>query len=200
MNRQLKREEEGLCAQRGLLKDSDVQSFEIFVSREVRDMYDRALRGAGRIAAARASRAQRDRRRRGFQSSPEDLLVRQRETNDFLTSFINGSLERMTLKVRRKQYWERLINLPPETNPLSKESIFLEDPGGSFRALLFAGREFDLVVLHALTYGLVDLVYTNTFTAVFVTYIVDQALRITRHQLALRNIARKTLLDPRFLL
>ena len=89
MNRQLKREEEGLCAQRGLLKDSDVQSFEIFVSREVRDMYDRALRGAGRIAAARASRAQRDRRRRGFQSSPEDLLVRQRETNDFLTSFIN---------------------------------------------------------------------------------------------------------------
>jgi meckelin len=131
VNRNLKREEDGLSAKRGLLKDSDTQSFEIFISREVRERYDRAIRGAGQLVAARAGRsAQRDPRRRGFASSPEDLLLRQRETNEFLTAFVSGTLERETLRVREKQYWERLINLPPEIAPNTRESIFLADPAG----------------------------------------------------------------------
>lgn len=131
VNRNLKREEDGLCAKRGLLKDSDTQSFEIFISREIRERYDKAIRGAGQLAAARAGRsAQRDPRRRGFASSPEDLLLRQRETNEFLTAFVSGTLERETLRVREKEYWERLINLPPEIAPNTRESIFLADPAG----------------------------------------------------------------------
>jgi hypothetical protein len=132
VNRNLKREEDGLCAKRGLLKDSDTQSFEIFISREIRERYDRAIRGAGQMVAARTGRSnQRNPRRPGFASSPEDLLLRQRQTNEFLTAFVGGTLERETLRVREKQYWERLINLPPEIAPNTRESIFLADPAGA---------------------------------------------------------------------
>jgi len=201
VNRNLKREEDGLCAKRGLLKDSDVQSFEIFVSKEVRERYDKAIRGAGQLAAARAGRnQQRTGRRRGFASTPEDLLLRQRETNTFLTSFLDGALERETLTVREKGYWERLVNLPPEIAPNTRESIFLADPAGSFKRLLLAGRELDLVVFHVVVYALFDMRFANTFVAIFATYTADLLVRFFRHQLAVRNIARKTLLDTRFLL
>lgn len=197
ISRNLKREEEGLCTKRGLLKDSDVQSFEIFVSKEVRERYDKAIRGAGQLSAARAGQSAR---RRGFNATPEDMLIRQRETNAFLTSFISGNLERETLKVRPKQYWERLINLPPEMNGSARESIFLEDPAGSFKRLLLAGREHDVVLFHVIVFGFFDMRFANTFVAIFATYVADLIVRFARHHLAVRNIARKTLLDPRFLL
>mgnify|MGYP003685186859 CR=1 FL=1 len=211
------------------------------------------------MAAARAGRGtqQRNPRRRGFASSPEEMLLRQRETNEFLTAFIDGTLERDLLRVREKQYWERLVNMPPEIPPNTRESIFLEDPAGetlqctrlsigaacriaiddlcalvhtlpnpnywsltpclrsscciattsilgvhtgSFKRLLLAGRQFDLVIFHAAVYALFDMRFRNTFVAIFATYVADLLVRGFRHHMAVRNIARKTLLDPRFLL
>ena len=49
-------------------------------------------------------------------------------------------------------------------------------------------------------FGLVDIIYVNTFIAAFVTYMVDLLIRFVRHQLAVRNVARKSLIDERFLL
>ena len=65
---------------------------------------------------------------------------------------------------------------------------------------MLAGREYDLVLLALLTYGVFDMVYANTFVAIFVTYAVDLAVRVLRAELAVRNIARKTFIDSRFLL
>ena len=63
-----------------------------------------------------------------------------------------------------------------------------------------AGREYDLVVLSVLTYGLFDLLYVDTFIAIFATYLVDLAVRFARRELAKRNIAAKTPIDDRLLL
>ena len=46
---------------------------------------------------------------------------------------------------------------------MSTTSVFLEDPSGHFQRVLLAGREYDLVVLHVLTFALLDMVYENTF-------------------------------------
>ena len=39
-NRNLKREQDQLCAKRGLQENSDVQTFNIFLSRGVRERYE----------------------------------------------------------------------------------------------------------------------------------------------------------------
>ena len=63
-----------------------------------------------------------------------------------------------------------------------------------------AGREYDLVVLSVLTYGVFDMVYVDTFIAIFATYLLDLAVRFLRRELAKKNIAAKTLIDDRLLL
>ena len=76
----------------------------------------------------------------------------------------------------------------------------LEDASGRFKRLLLAGREWDMVLLAALTYSIIDVFAANTFVAVFGTYAMDVGVRAVRAELATRNIAAKTLLDDRFLL
>ena len=169
------------------------------------------------------------------------------------------------LEIRHKEYYERLLGLPPELG-YSRKSVFLEDPAGRFKELLLAGqhaqsalarsspcghpqlwkptrlvratlcggkdrpftvgcrreaaaalcpcptslillpltiqagREYDLVVLSVLTYGTFDMIYEDTFIAIFATYLVDLAVRFARRDLAKKNIAAKTLIDDRLLL
>ena len=204
LHRNLKRETDALAPRRGLRPDSDVQSFEIYVSQGVRDMYDAAAAGANRAAAAKrgqAGRTDAKGRRRGFRNSPEDVLLKHAEVNNFLTSFINGSLERHKLEVRPKTYGENLIGKPPDELATAPGSTyFLEDPAGNFKRTLLAGHEFDLSLLNALTYALFDTFFENSYIAVFATYVLELLVRFARRELARLNIAKKTLMDDRFLL
>ncbi|NCF39636.1 MAG: hypothetical protein GWP75_05910, partial [Planctomycetia bacterium] len=98
---------QGLCAKRGLTPESDVQTFEIFISSDVRRRFDEANAGAASGAnlqahAGRPPPQQRSERRRGFRSAPEDALRKQREVNDFLVAFINGTLDSHRLDARPK--------------------------------------------------------------------------------------------------
>jgi len=79
-------------------------------------------------------------------------------------------------------------------------NCFLEDPAGRFKQLLLYGREYDLVMLHVLTYRMFDMLFVDTFVALFATYIVDLIARFLRRELAKKNIAAKTLMDDRLLL
>ena len=51
-----------------------------------------------------------------------------------------------------------------------------------------------------LTYAVFDMAFVNTFVAIFFTYALDLLVRLLRAELAVRNIARKTFIDSRFLL
>lgn len=165
LNEQLKREEEGLCAKRGLQPDSNVQTFEIYISRSVRELVGSALQGG---MAARAQQQQHRRpplrrgaqslhqplapgQRRGFRSTPEALLLKYREVQGHLMNFVSGQHERHKLAVRPKLYWEKLVGLPPHemANASTTTTLFLEDPAGRFKTLLLAGREYDLLLLQA---------------------------------------------------
>ena len=216
LNANLKREEEGLEMLRGFRQESTVQTFEIYLSPKVRQAYDRAFagffdngRGGGQSSRRRGQggAGAANNRRRGFRAAPEEGVNRHRELNRFLMNFLgtptsatSDAPEGGRPEVRRKQYWESLIGLPPEMGYNPDRSVFLEDTSGRFKRLLLAGRETDLVILQILTYALVDMSTANTYAAIFTTYAVDLLVRVLRSELATRNIATKTLLDDRFLL
>ena len=71
---------------------------------------------------------------------------------------------------------------------------------GDFKRTLLAGHEFDLSLLNALTYALFDTFFENSYIAVFATYVLELLVRFARRELARLNIAKKTLMDDRFLL
>ena len=223
LNANLKREEEGLEMLRGFRQESTVQTFEVYLSPRVRQRYDAAFSGALDGPTYNRGRAGRNRRRepgaanprrRGFRAAPEEGVQRHRELNRFLMQYLgtpttdgadptNRGGEGSRPIVRRKGYWEQLVGMPPGGDEISSyrdRSIFLEDASGRFKRLLLAGREWDMVLLAALTYSIIDVFAANTFVAVFGTYAMDVGVRAVRAELATRNIAAKTLLDDRFLL
>jgi len=201
LNLNLKREEDGLVAKRGLKPESDVQTFLVYLARGVRDKYDSAFAGGGGYHMPQSRKVdRRTGRRRGFQASPEDALRRHSDVNAFLIDFVSNNLDRNKIEVRPKLYIEKLLGMPPEMTDNSSTSLFLEDPDGGFKKVLLAGHEYNLTLLNILTYGLFDMIYTNTFVSIFATYGIDLLFRLLRNELSLRNISFKTLIDSRFLL
>ena len=221
LNANLKREEEGLEMLRGFRQESTVQTFEVYLSPQVRQRYDAAFVGGfdGPVPRSRARRAGargpagappgQNPRRRGFRAAPEEGVQRHRELNRFLMTYLgtpsggNGGDDGAAgarPEVRRKRYWEQLLGMPPEASYDRSKSVFLEDVSGRFKRLLLAGRELDMCLLGVLTYALFDMASANTFVAIFATYAMDVGVRAVRAELATRNIATKTLLDDRFLL
>ena len=114
LHRNLKRETDALAPRRGLsprLRRPVLRDRLAGRTRHVRrGGGGRQPRGGGE--AGRAGRTDAKGRRRDFRNSPEDVLLKHAEVNNFLTSFINGSLERHKLEVRPKTYGENLIGKP----------------------------------------------------------------------------------------
>ncbi len=148
--------------------------------------------------------------RRGFRASPTEAVGRQQGLNRFLMSYFNAPRQTASRAgadqaeekpfMRRKRYWEKLCNFAPDMRWQAEQSVLLEDTSGRFKRLLLAGRAVDMVLLNLMTYSLFDLLYVNTFVAIFATYAIDVVVRMLRSEIAVRNIASKTLLDDRFLL
>ena len=200
LNKNLKREQDELCPKRGLQKDSEIQTFQVYLSRGIREQYDSVFEGgASRLPETKRATDQKG-RPRGFRAGPDRALKRHREVNELLVGFVSESLEQHRLDIRPKSYLEKLLGVPPEMAFNTRTSIFLEDPAGRFKQLLLYGREYDLVLLHVLTYGMFDMVFMDTFVALFATYIVDLIVRFVRREVAKKNIASKTLMDDRLLL
>jgi len=200
LNKNLKREQDELCPKRGLQKDSEIQTFQVYLSRGIREQYDSVYEGgASRLPETKRATDQKG-RPRGFRAGPDRALKRHREVNELLVGFVSESLEQHRLDIRPKSYLEKLLGVPPEMAFNTRTSIFLEDPAGRFKQLLLYGREYDLVLLHVLTYGMFDMVFMDTFVALFATYIVDLIVRFVRREVAKKNIASKTLMDDRLLL
>ena len=70
----------------------------------------------------------------------------------------------------------------------------------AFTRTLLLGLEYDLVILLLLFYACVDFLFNNTFASIVSTYIVDRILVAARHHWGKLNMARKTLIDERFLI
>jgi len=223
LNANLKLEAESLVTTRGFTPDSNVQTYEIYLSRRMREKYDAAFAGVlyaeptrrpppGR-RNVRTTRGPVSVRTKGFRAAPDEGLKRQRELNRYLMGYLatpspqaasnlderaagGAPAEKpiVRAKIGNEQY-----GLPPDMG-YGERSIFLEDTEGRFKRLLLAGREYDVVMFMVLTYCLFDMATQNTYIAIFFAYIFDFVLRAVRSELASRNIAAKTLLDDRFLL
>jgi hypothetical protein len=58
----------------------------------------------------------------------------------------------------------------------------------------------DLLMMEALLYALFDLWFNSTAVSILLTYLVDQAFTYARRTLGQSAVARKTLVDERFLI
>ncbi|XP_076869270.1 meckelin [Brachyhypopomus gauderio] len=191
MNSNLKREAENLCGQRGLLPNSDVQTFQISVTSRLRAQYDRILEplsrqnGPSRLVDASAN---------PFEQSTKAYHT----MNRFLGSVIDHAHREMDYIVKDKLLFETVIGME-FIEPL-EQSIFYNDDSHSFADVIFYGNEATLLIFDMLFFCVVDLASQSFVLASVLTYLQQLIFRLVRNSLGRRNLATKTLVDKRFLI
>ncbi|KAI7806628.1 meckelin [Triplophysa rosa] len=191
MNMNLKREADNLCGQRGLLPNSDTQTFQISITNRLRAQYDRILEpltrrnGPSRLMDATAS-------------SCEQSTKAYHTMNRFLGSVIDHAHREMDYIVKDKLLFERLVGME-FIEPLDK-SIFYNDDSHSFADVLFYGNEAVLLIFDTLFFCVVDMGSQNFILAAVLTYLQQLIFRLIRNGIGRRNLATKTLVDKRFLI
>jgi len=223
LNRQLRAEEDGVTSGRGLSPASEVQTFEIFITRGLRELYDQKFLHAAISAAAggdsggaggvrrggaanptniplRGLTIERARRAGdGFRANPEAAVQRYDEMNTLLKDFIDANLGHHEYQIRERTYLERLLGLPPDMT-YARDSVFLYDPAASWTRCLLYGREYHLAIFEVLVFSVADVSLRSSFLAAAITYLVSLLIGAIRSSLGQSNLARKTLIDDRFLI
>ncbi|KAF7691901.1 meckelin [Silurus meridionalis] len=191
MNLNLKKEAENLCGQRGLAPNSDIQTFQISITSRLRAQYDRILEPLNRSNGPS----------RLIDASPNPFEQNTRAyhtMNRFLASVIDHGHREMDYIVKDKLLFERVIGME-FIEPLDK-SIFYNDDSHSFAEVLFYGNEATLLIFDTLFFCVVDLGSQNYILAAVLTYVQQLIFRLIRNVSGRRNLARKTLVDKRFLI
>ncbi|XP_041513184.1 meckelin isoform X3 [Microtus oregoni] len=191
MNMNLKREAENLCSQRGLVPNTDGQTFQIAVSDQMRQHYDRIhetltrRNGPARLLSSSAS-------------TFEQSVKAYHAMNKFLGSFIDHVHKEMDYFIKDKLLLERVLGM--EFMEPMERSIFYNDEGHSFSSVLYYGNEATLLIFDLLFFCVVDLACQNFVLASFLTYLQQEIFRFIRNIVGQKNLATKTLVDERFLI
>uniref|UniRef100_A0A8C5BUE8 Transmembrane protein 67 n=1 Tax=Gadus morhua TaxID=8049 RepID=A0A8C5BUE8_GADMO len=192
MNTNLKREAESLCGQRGLLPNTDTQTFQVSISTRLRQQYDRIREPLGR-------RNGPSRLVDASSANPFEQSTRAYNTmNRFLGSVIDHAHRDMDYIVKDKLFLERVIGM--ELLEPNEKSIFYNDESHSFSDVLFYGNEATLLIFDTLFFCVVDLGSQSFVLAAVLTYVQQMIFRWIRGVLGRRNLANKTLVDERFLI
>ncbi|XP_007537462.1 meckelin [Erinaceus europaeus] len=191
MNMNLKREAENLCSQRGLVPNTDGQTFQIAISSQMRQHYDRIhetltrKNGPARLLSSSAS-------------TFEQSIKAYHTMNKFLGSFIDHVHKEMDYFIRDKLLLERILGIE-FMEPMEK-SIFYNDESYSFSNVLYYGNEATLLIFDLLFFCVVDLACQNFILAACLTYLQQEIFRFIRNTIGQKNLASKTLVDQRFLI
>uniref|UniRef100_A0A5F8HBX5 Transmembrane protein 67 n=3 Tax=Monodelphis domestica TaxID=13616 RepID=A0A5F8HBX5_MONDO len=191
MNTNLKREAENLCSQRGLLPNTDGQTFQISISNKTRQHYDKIhetlirKNGPPRLLSSSAT-------------TFEQSIKAYHAMNKFLGSFIDHVHKEMDYFVKDKLLFERILGM--EFMEPAEKSIFYNDENYSFSNVLYYGNEGTLLTFDILFFSIVDLASQDFVLAAFLTYIQQEVFKFLRYTIGRRNLASKTLVDQRFLI
>uniref|UniRef100_A0A7N8X8J7 Transmembrane protein 67 n=1 Tax=Mastacembelus armatus TaxID=205130 RepID=A0A7N8X8J7_9TELE len=192
MNSNLKREGESLCGQRGLLPNTEIQSFQVSLTNHLRSQYDRIRESLSK--ANIPSRLMDTSMPTGF----EQKIRLYHTMNHFLGSVIDHAHPDMDYIVKDKLMFERVIGM--EFLEASEKSIFYNDEAHSFSDMLFYGNESTLLIFDTLFFCVVDLGSQSFVLAAVLTYVQQMIFCLIRNILGRKNLAKKTMVDERFLI
>ncbi|KAI8803545.1 Meckelin [Cladochytrium replicatum] len=212
MHANFKKEENDLVPKRGL-NDTDQQTFEVFLTKQFRTTYEKVYRLVVAENKFFISNVQLNGpQRRAPKAGTEKSLKAYQTINKFLLSFFDKNLKEYPYIVRQKTYLERFLGTTPEMNA---GTVLVHDER-ILSSVVLAGIEFSHLVCLILLYNVVDIFAypsystttttnndgtpTYTFLPLLLTYLFDVMIRLCRKFFGERNIARKTLLDLRFLI
>uniref|UniRef100_A0A8D8X0C7 Meckelin n=1 Tax=Cacopsylla melanoneura TaxID=428564 RepID=A0A8D8X0C7_9HEMI len=210
MATQMLREEEDLVGHRGLLPGTEQQTFEMSVPRQLRSYYKRVMAplsmsqhpnsqaGAGSMTAALKMKSLMG----GGGGGGVDInrsVQAYNNMNRFLAAFLEHALKDLDYHVKDKMFVEALLDIE-FSDAAADKGVFYIDNGHSFDSVLFYGAEFSLFSFELMLFTSVLIWFDNSLTAGLVTIFVAKIIAYIRDLGGKSNLAKKTLIDERFLI
>ncbi|KAK6185155.1 hypothetical protein SNE40_007450 [Patella caerulea] len=193
----MKKEEEDMCGKRGLEPNSEEQTFQMSIPLKLRAKYEQIYIP---IALEKASVVGRMEQGKGrTPGSPLDKSIEAYTSmNKFLGAYIDHSVKDLDYKIIRKGIIENIMDT--EFQDSLDQGILYNDNGHSFDQVLLFGNEITLILFDILFFCMVDHIATNFVLAGIITYLATELVTMIRVAGGKRNLARKTLVDERFLI
>ncbi|KAJ4448147.1 hypothetical protein ANN_10160, partial [Periplaneta americana] len=197
---QLQREEEDLCGHRGLLPGSDQQTFQMAIPLQLRSYYRKVMAPINSVMlpTKRLSMAGAGGLRTKVMSGNMDRSIQAyHNMNKFLAAFLEHALKDLDYDVREKMFVESLLDI--EFTEVFDKGILYSDNGHSFDNVLFYGNECTLATFDIFLFSFVAVLFHDFLLAAIVTAFFAKILVIIRRVGGRNNLAKKTLIDERFL-
>nr|CAB3267113.1 meckelin-like [Phallusia mammillata] len=194
MNKMLQKEADNLTAARGLEAGRDEQTFQVAIPLSFRMQYDKiynVLEAAKHQPTARGVNVS--------DAKMTESVQAYRKMKEFMTAFLDHSVHGLDYFVKDKMLLEKLFDVEMQ-DPTNSGAFFYNDTSNSFTNVLFYGREFALLTFDILLFGIIDLGTQDFVLATILTYIIGKFLAIVRQSIGRHNLAKKTLVDKRFLI
>ncbi|ESN90613.1 hypothetical protein HELRODRAFT_70743, partial [Helobdella robusta] len=193
MHENFAREEKDIVSKRGLLPDDEEQTFEIIVSNKLRNNIDRITKPVLYSQNNRTSAIG------GIDKEIEQSVEAHYVMNQTLMAYIDHTLTDVDYIVKKKSLLEALLNFEFQFQTFL--GTFYRDNGHSFDCVLFYGHEMTLMMFEVLLMTCMDLIFTNYVLDAIITYVLMEiVLRSFRDSFGRSNLARKTMVDKRFLI
>lgn len=178
---QLREEENDLCAHRGLIPDTDEQTFRISLLAQLKSQYKRLLEGA--------------------QTPPrniEQVATAHKAINRFFVAFLQHAVKDLDYVVKDPMAVENFLDV--ELSDVHDRCIFYKDPNGrTLESLLFSNFEKNLLVLDLLVLVVTDWASHDLILASCLVFLIDVLIQAIRATLLKRNLVKKSLIDARFI-
>lgn len=196
---QLQREEDDLVGHRGLLPSTEQQTFQMMIPSQLRACYRKVMAPLTLSIAPSSKRLSSITAQRKPLGTTVDRSVQAYHSmNKLLAAFLEHALKDLDYEVRSKLFLESVLDM--EFAQTQDKGVLYIDNGHSFDAVLFYGNEWTLLTFDLMLFTFIDLMCNNYLLAAIITGLVAEALVFTRKVGGRKNLAKKTLIDERFLI
>ena len=135
----------------------------------------------------------------GAQDGMNRLVDAQSRLNRFFRRFVDQTTADFPREHREAAWINRVLRVPPDFQGTAA-TLFLPDPTRRYASVLLLGIEHQLLLLNVLTLAVMAMWTESATVAAATVYLVDWAVSQTRAHLGERNLAKKSLVDERFLI
>lgn len=207
----LDKEGRGESRSRGLINEyPNLQTFEIYLPVKIRQIYEIVYKQPvlNEITNFRQniSALQNSSKLLRLSALPKGLniqaLVNQRdEVSQYFINYISQVKNYPSIALRDRGVCQMFSDLPPDRLNKMETPLFLKDNWYSFRNVFFGALDFEILILFACFYTILDIWQLNYLQSTVIIYTYYKLLiELPRKYLGSRNLSTKTLVESRFLL
>ncbi|CAD6991074.1 unnamed protein product [Ceratitis capitata] len=195
---QMQRNSQNRCSRKGLLGDSDQQSYIILPPLNLRNYFEKLMAPYQRSYSISQAHFQKE--INTIDAAMERSSAAFNSLNRFLCAFIDHAIKDMDYIIKEKTFIETLLQCECDNYLTENKGTFYIDKQRSFDQLLLYGNSFNIYTTELALLLAIYMLTLNLMMAVAVVYLLNKLLQHIFKNWIRQNVMTKTSIDKRFIM